>query len=185
MRGIFLSLLVVGLALIDQISKWWVIERYYKPRVFESIEASQPFFPWLTRLGQDQFPATHLEMTSFFNMVMVWNKGVSFGMFASGHDYMPFILSGAALALCAVLIVWMVRAKHWTTLIPLAMIVAGAIANVWDRIRFGGVADFFDFHYRGMHYPAFNIADCCIVMGVIALAIDGVLIEPRRIKKEA
>jgi signal peptidase II len=78
----------------------------------------------------------------------------------------------------------MKRAIRLTTLIPLAMIIAGAISNVWDRVRFGAVADFLDFHYQDIHYPAFNIADCCIVLGVIALAIDGLFLDPRSPKKE-
>jgi signal peptidase II len=130
------------------------------------------------------FPPAHIEITSFFNLVMVWNKGVSFGMFASAHDYMPYILSLSALVLCGFLVVWMKRAIRLTTLIPLAMIIAGAISNVWDRVRFGAVADFLDFHYQDIHYPAFNIADCCIVLGVIALAIDGLFLDPRSPKKE-
>ncbi len=184
LRKVLLIDSIIALFLIDQLSKWWIIEVFYKPRVFESEGATLPFFDWLVTFGQKQFPPAHIEITSFFNLVMVWNKGVSFGMFASTHDIMPYILSFAALGLAAVLAVWMVRATYLTTLIPLAMIIAGALANVWDRLRFGAVADFLDFHYQGYHYPAFNIADCCIVVGVIALAVDGLIIEPRRIHKK-
>lgn len=183
-RKVLLIDFIIALFAIDQISKWWIMEVFYKPRVFEAEGATIPFFEWMTTFGQKLFPPTHIEVTGFFNLVMVWNKGVSFGMFASTHDYMPYILGLSALALCGVLIVWMSRATRLTTLIPLAMIIAGAISNVWDRMRFGAVADFLDFHFQGFHYPAFNVADCCIVLGVIALAIDGLLIEPRSSKKE-
>lgn len=184
MRAFFLTILIAVLAILDQFSKWWVIEVFYKPRVFESEGATLPFWQWLVTFWQNQFPPTHIEVTSFFNMVMVWNKGVSFGMFASAHEYMPFILSGSAVLLSCVLVAWMTRAVYLTTHIPLAMIVAGALSNVWDRVRFGAVADFLDFHYQDIHYPAFNIADCCIVVGVIALAVDGLFIEPKRTKKD-
>lgn len=184
MRKSLLGLLIVMLVVIDQLSKWWIIEVLFKPRVFEADGATLPFFEWIITYEQKLFPPANVEVFSFFNLVMVWNKGVSFGMFASAHDVMPYILGGSALALCAVLMVWMSRAKHLTTLIPLAMIIAGAISNVWDRARFGAVADFLDFHYQNTHYPAFNIADCCIVVGVIALAVDGFFFEPKRIKKE-
>lgn len=184
MRGVFLTLFIAVLVLLDQMSKWWIIEMFFRPRVFEAQGASQPFLDWLVSYGQDLFPPARVEVTSFFNLVMVWNKGVSFGMFTSGHDVMPYILGGTALLLCVILAVWMSRAKHLTTLIPLAMIISGAIANVWDRARFGAVTDFLDFHIGDMHYPSFNIADCCIVVGVIALAIDGFFFEPKRAGKD-
>lgn len=183
MQKFFLTGLIILLAAADQLSKWWVIEVFYKPRVFEAQGTSLPFFEWFTTFGQEQAPPTSIEITSFFNLVMVWNKGVSFGMFASAHDIMPYILSGVALIMSVILGVWMRRATHLTTLIPLAMIISGALANVWDRLRFGAVADFLDFHYLDYHYPAFNIADCCIVVGVLLLAFDGVILEPRRQKK--
>lgn len=184
MQKIGLSILIVLLAFADQLSKWWVMEVFYKPRVFEADGASIPFLEWFTTFGQQQFPPVSIEITSFFNLVMVWNKGVSFGMFASAHDIMPYVLSGVALIMSVILAVWMRRATHLSTLIPLAMIISGAIANVWDRLRFGAVADFLDFHYQDIHYPAFNIADCCIVVGVLLLAFDGVILERCREKSK-
>lgn len=183
-KKIYLPIIIIFLAMLDQLCKWWVIEVFYKPRVFESEGSTLPFFDWMMAFNQTQFPPVNIEMTSFFNMVMVWNKGVSFGMFASYHDMMPYVLSGVAMIISVIMIVWMTRTNHLSTLIPLAIIVAGAIGNIWDRLRFGAVADFFDFHWGGWHYPAFNIADCCIVVGVIALAIDGLFLEPRRLKKK-
>lgn len=185
MRRVSAFLLIVALILADQISKWWVIEMFLKPRVFEAQGGTLSFLTWMMTLGQDRFPPARVEIMPYFNIVMVWNQGVSFGMLASAEAYMPYVLGGGALLMCAVLIHWMRRATYLTTLIPLAMIVAGAVGNVWDRVRFGGVADFLDFYYQEWHYPAFNIADCCIVVGVIALAVDGLLIEPRRTKKES
>ena len=184
LRKVLLLDTILAFIFIDQMSKWWIIEFYYKPRVFESEGATIPFLKWLVEFGQKQFPPAHIEITSFFNLVMVWNKGVSFGMFSSAHDMMPYILSGAALALVVGLFIWMARATHMAVRFPLAIIIAGALSNVWDRLRFGAVADFLDFHYQGWHYPAFNVADCCIVVGVIALAIDGLFIEPKRIKED-
>lgn len=184
MKKAFLGGLIVLLAMADQLSKWWVMEVFYRPRVFEADGASIPFTEWLTTFGLQQFPPAHIEVTSFFNMVMVWNKGVSFGMFASAHDIMPYVLSCVAVMMSIILGVWMSRTKYMSALIPLAMIISGAMANVWDRLRFGAVADFLDFHYQDMHYPAFNIADCCIVVGVLLLAFDGVILERCRQKKE-
>ena len=183
MQKISLVLWMLCLGLADQLSKWWIIEVYYKPRVFESEGSTLPFFEWFTTFGQKQFPPAKIEITSFFNLVMVWNKGVSFGMFASAHDVMPYVLSAVGIVMSIILGVWMKRATHLTTLVPLAMIISGALANVIDRFRFGAVADFLDFHIDDMHYPAFNIADCCIVVGVLLLAFDGLILERRRLSK--
>ncbi len=183
-RSVFLYMLIVMLVFADQLSKWWIMEVFYKPRVFEAEGASLPFFDWFTTFGQQQFPPASIEVTSFFNLVMVWNKGVSFGMFASAHEIMPYILSAVAVIMSILLAAWMRKATHLSTLIPLAMIIAGAMGNVWDRLRFGAVADFLDFHYQDLHYPAFNVADCCIVIGVLLLAFDGVILERCRDKKK-
>lgn len=60
------------------------------------------------------------------------------------------------------------------------IVIAGALGNVWDRLRFGGVIDFLDFHINDWHYPAFNIADSCIVVGVGLILIHNIFIEPKK-----
>ncbi len=177
---LLLLLCVPLLVLIDQLSKWWVIEMILRPRVFEAQGALQEFWPWFFTMGQDMFPPASIPVTNFFNIVMVWNKGVSFGMFASHAEWMPYVLGGFALIISVGMFGWFLRVAHLTIAIPLIMIIAGAISNVWDRVRFGAVADFFDFYIGNWHYPAFNIADCCIVVGVIALAFDSLILERRR-----
>lgn len=184
MQKVFLVGVIISLAFADQLSKWWLIEVFYKPRLFEADGPSLSFFEWFTTFGQQQLPPISIEITSFFNLVMVWNRGVSFGIFSSVHEIMPYVLSAVALVMAVILGVWMSRAKYLTTLIPLSMIISGAVANVWDRLRFGAVADFLDFHYQEIHYPAFNVADCCIVVGVLLLAVDGIIIERCRNKKK-
>lgn len=185
-RARYLLLLCVPLlVLIDQLSKWWVIEMFLRPRVFEAQGATQEFWPWLIATGQEMFPSAQFPVTDFFNIVMVWNKGVSFGMFASHADWMPYVLGGFALFLSAGLFGWFLRATHLFVAVPLVMIIAGAISNVWDRVRFGAVADFLDFHIGDWHYPAFNIADSCIVVGVLVLVFDALVLERRRAAKAA
>ena len=109
------------------------------------------------------------EVTSFFNLVMVWNRGVSFGMFSEHPEWMPIILTLVALAITAVLVTWLWKAETKFTAVALAMVIGGAIGNVIDRIRFGAVVDFLDFHAFGYHWPAFNIADAAIFIGVVLL----------------
>lgn len=184
MKKVILSGFIVLLAFIDQLSKWWMIEMFFRPRVMEADGESLSFLTWLFTFGQERFPPAQIEVMPFFNLVMVWNRGVSFGMFASAADFMPYILSAFALMLAIILMVWMKRAQFLSTLIPIAMVIAGALANVWDRLRFGAVADFLDFYWGDWHYPAFNIADCCIVLGVIGLAFDGLYLERRRVLKK-
>lgn len=114
-----------------------------------------------------------IEVTGFFNMVVAWNFGVSFSMFYSQHDLMPLVLSVLAIIICAGLLWWGRHNDKPLLALATGMVVGGAVGNVIDRFRFGAVADFLDFHVAGWHWPAFNVADCCIVVGVCLLLIDG------------
>ncbi len=174
-KYIYFAILIGALIKIDQWSKWFLIER-----VFKAPEASIGFVKWLTTLGQDRLAFMRTEITSFFNLVMVWNQGVSFGMFSDSHDLMPLVLSIFAIALCTIFTVWLTKSTRLMTSIPICFVIAGALSNVWDRARFGAVADFFDVHIAGYHWPAFNIADSLIVIGVILLAIDTMFFEPKQ-----
>jgi signal peptidase II len=111
-----------------------------------------------------------IEVAPFFNMVMVWNSGISFGMFAGkGMNGMVLLTVGTSL-MVLLLIEWMRRAPDHATALALAAIIGGACGNIVDRLRFGAVADFFDFHWGRYHWPAFNVADACIFLGVVVLA---------------
>lgn len=170
-RGLTCVFVILLLAFADQLSKWYVIEMFFRPLSFDADGPTLGFLTWLTKLHQEQFPFYRSEVCSIFNLVMVWNKGVSFGMFSSTHTYMPYALGIMALGLSGVFLVWMWRATSFLAALPLAMIISGALSNVWDRVRFGAVADFLDFHIGELHWPAFNIADSCIVLGVAGLAL--------------
>ncbi|MCB9944455.1 MAG: signal peptidase II [Geminicoccaceae bacterium] len=114
-----------------------------------------------------------VAVTSFFNLVLVWNTGVSFGMFSGSGDAGRWALTAMALLVGAGLMVWFFRERRNLPRLCIAMIVAGALGNVIDRLRFGAVVDFLDFHAMGYHWPAFNIADCAIVAGAVLLLVDG------------
>lgn len=118
-----------------------------------------------------------IEVTSFFNLVMVWNKGVSFGMFNSAETavYQPYALIAMALAIVIGLFMWLRKATSKLQIWGLGLIIGGALGNVIDRILYGAVADFFDFHIGGWHWPAFNIADSCICVGVFILVLESFL----------
>jgi signal peptidase II len=131
---------------LDQLSKWYILER-----------TDLPFFNAYT-------------VTPFFNLVMVWNKGVSFGMF-SGNDQ-PFILIGISLVIIVILVRWLVMARTKWISGAIGLVIGGATGNIIDRLRFGAVADFLDFHIDIYHWPAFNIADSAIFIGVVILCVD-------------
>ncbi len=151
------SALVVGLILaVDQASKFAVLA-FYSP-------ATWP-----------------LAVTPFFNLVLVWNRGVSFGLMGTNDaELQRWVLVGIALAVAAVLAVWLARGvadawQRWS----FRLIIAGAVGNAIDRVLHGAVVDFLDFHYGGWHWPAFNVADSAIVVGAVLLVADG--LRPKRV----
>jgi signal peptidase II len=113
-----------------------------------------------------------VEVAPFFNLVVVWNYGVSFGMFNSGSSEAAYIFAGLALAIVAALCVWLARAENGWIRVALGLVIGGAIGNVADRLNYGAVFDFFDFHAFGWHWPAFNVADAAITCGVACLFWD-------------
>lgn len=113
-----------------------------------------------------------IEVLPFFNLVMVWNTGISFGLFQSGSAYAPYILSAVSLVIVCGLLIWLRRASGRMETIAIGLVIGGALGNTVDRLRWGAVADFFDLHVAGYHWPAFNIADSAIVVGVGLLLID-------------
>ena len=114
-----------------------------------------------------------IEVTGFFNIVEVWNRGVSFGLFASDSPWTPYLLSALAIAISIVLIVWLRKAETTFLALALGFVIGGAIGNVFDRFIWGQVYDFLDFHAAGYHWPAFNVADAAISVGVALVLLDG------------
>ena len=108
-----------------------------------------------------------MEVTSFFNLALVWNYGVSFGMFAVLRQ--PLMLSGLSVAIICILLIWLTKNLSKLIAVALGLVIGGAIGNIVDRLRFGAVTDFLDFHIGTYHWPAFNIADSCIFIGVVLL----------------
>ena len=153
-------ILAAAVVLADQAAKWLVLD----------------FF--LTR-------ADPVEITSFFNLVLAWNRGVSFSLFHSEEAYAPFALAALALAISIGLGFWLRRVGHRWPATGIGLVIGGAVGNVIDRLRFGAVVDFLDFHWAGYHWPAFNIADSAITVGVLFLITDGLFRRPEGSKKTA
>lgn len=113
-----------------------------------------------------------IVVTDFFNLVLVWNRGVSFGMFGRLGEYGPWLLVGFALLISGALVVWLARETRMLTRLALGLVLGGAVGNAIDRLRFGAVVDFLDFHALGYHWPAFNVADSAIVIGAGLLVLE-------------
>lgn len=128
-------------------------------------------------LGGDLALFNRVEVLPFLNWVTVWNKGVSFGLFSNDLDYGRYMLIALSIVISVGFAVWAFRTRDRVHHIGIAMVIGGAIGNVIDRLRFGAVFDFIDVHAFGYHWPAFNIADSAICVGVFILMIYAFLFE--------
>ncbi len=137
--GLFVAALVL---LLDQLSKQWIL--------------------WVFSVS-GQF----IEITEFFNLALVWNTGISFGLLAEHRQ--PYLLVTAALVIVGILLGWLHKNTCRLTGWGLGLVIGGASGNIIDRVRFGAVVDFLDFHIGPYHWPAFNIADSAIFIGVVLL----------------
>ncbi len=143
--GISLATLVY---VADQAHKWYMLDVF-------GIKAMQPV---------NVFPG--------FDLVMVWNYGISYGWFASHSDMTRWILVGLKLVVSVLLVLWLARqSKAWVAA-AIGLILGGALANATDRIAHGAVADFFHFYVGSFSWYVFNIADVAIVAGVLVLIFD-------------
>lgn len=124
-------------------------------------------------------PPQTIEILPFANIVLAYNKGVSFSMMANSSTYGPYILAMVALLICAGLVWWMRKEKDKWTRVGIALIIGGAVGNVIDRFLYGAVVDFVDLHAFGYHWPAFNVADSAICIGAFLI-----LLRAFRLSKE-
>jgi signal peptidase II len=159
-----LGLAVAALAaLLDQASKLWVLHYFGEAGC-----------------------ANHLvPVTSFFDFVLTCNRGISFGFFNQpGQPGLGFLIFAVfATAVVVALAVWLYRVRSAFLAVAIGLIIGGAIGNVIDRLRLGGVVDFLYFHAGAWYWPAFNFADSAICLGVAAMLLDGLL--SRRVAPQA
>ena len=115
-------------------------------------------------------------ITNFFNVVRVHNSGAAFSFLANAGGWQRWFFTGLG-CVAAAIIVWMLHAHPGQKLFCFAMacILGGALGNVIDRVAYGHVIDFLDFHWRGMHFPAFNVADSAISVGAVCMILDELL----------
>ncbi len=111
-------------------------------------------------------PYLMAHVCDIFNIVFTWNPGTSFSMLRAVGESVPIILTIFTGGIIGFIGYYLFRRAARYEWVPLSLILGGAIGNLVDRIRFGAVVDFLDFHIGGRHWPAFNIADVCICVGV-------------------
>lgn len=139
--------IIVFVIACDQYSKFWVLNKLN-----------------LINVG-------HIEISRFFDLTMVWNRGVSFGIFRADSDFGRWALVGVTSLISILFSFWLLQSKNRFNQISLSLVIGGAIGNLIDRVRLGAVADFLNF--EGLYFPwVFNIADSAVVLGAILLAID-------------
>ena len=138
---------ILILIFLDQVTKWWIINYIMQPIKI-------------------------LPITPFFNIVLTWNSGISFGIFSNQGSFSVIILSTLATLIVFFLAVWLMKAVNKKLIIGLICIIGGAIGNIIDRVYHGAVIDFLDFHIKSYHWPAFNVADSCIFIGATLIILD-------------
>jgi signal peptidase II len=151
-RNLAIGLGVASLvAVLDQLTKLWIVELI------------------------QQRGGRFVELTDFFAIVLVMNRGVSFGMFNNDAALNGVVFSLVAAVIVVALLVWLWRAAAWLIILATGLVIGGAVGNVVDRLRLGAVVDFLDFHLGVWHFPAFNVADSAICVGVGLMVIDNLL----------
>ncbi len=132
---------------LDQLSKWWILTAVMNP-------------------------PQRIPVFDFFSLVLVYNRGVSFGIFNEAPDWSRWALIVFAVPIAVALLIWMRFAETRLLSVALGLVAGGALGNVIDRILYGAVVDFLDFHIGDWHWPAFNVADSAITVGVVLLILD-------------
>ncbi len=146
--------------LLDQWTKFWV----------------------LTSLPEHR-PVVVIE--GFWNWFRTYNKGAAFSFLSNAGGWQLWFFSLLALAVSAVLTVWLSRTprRDWAVAVPFALVIGGAIGNVIDRLRFGHVVDFIQWHYRDFYWPAFNIADASIVVGAVLIVVTSLFVDQNKSRR--
>ncbi len=122
-----------------------------------------------------------VTLTPFFDLVLVWNRGVSYGLFPQQSSLGRWALILFAVAATLALAVWLARTVTPLAAVAIGLVIGGALGNAIDRILYGAVADFFSFHAFGYQWYVFNIADAAIVAGVVGLLYESLFGGPKKV----
>ena len=145
--GFGVAMLILAL---DQFSKWWMLSVFELP--YRGI----------------------VEVLPFFDLAMVWNPGVSFGMMNGSGEMGRWFLMALSLTIVGILAFWLPRAKNRLLVVAIGFVIGGALGNLVDRVRYGAVVDFIQLHAGTHAFYVFNIADSAISIGVALLLWDAI-----------
>jgi signal peptidase II len=154
--GIVTALAAFGL---DRLSKYIMIERVMRP---EGVTET-PFYT-----------SKVIHLLPIFDLRLLWNPGISFSFFNSGAPLTVHILLAVRVVITLGLMWYMMRQTSRWMLFATGLIVGGALGTIFDQVTFGMVADFLDFHVGEWHFPAFNVSDSCISIGVFLWLLDAI-----------
>ena len=117
-----------------------------------------------------------ISVIPFFNLTYVHNTGAAFSLLSDAGGWQRWLFALLAAAISVVLVVWLAKLKKHESLLAasLAMILGGALGNLIDRVAYGYVIDFLDVYYKSWHWPAFNIADSAITLGVMLMLLESI-----------
>ncbi len=158
-----LGLIIAALVFVaDQVSKTVIVEWVFRP---DGVTAT----PYITR--------QLIEVLPMFQLRLAWNPGISFSLFNSGETVTVALLIAVQLCIVGVLLWWLRQGETRLMKTGIGFIAGGAFGNIVDRIHYGAVVDFLDFHAAGYHFPTFNLADTCISAGVGIWLLDAYLMR--------
>jgi len=148
----YLTAIIVIIA--DQITKFWIIDKI-------------------------MLPPRIITINEYFNIVLTWNNGISFGLFNNDNKINALVISSIAIVIILFLIRLLSKAETKKLNIGFGLIIGGAVGNIVDRSIYGAVMDFLDLHIGTYHWPAFNIADSSITIGAIILIVDSLFSQKK------
>lgn len=163
-RFLIFAAVILGIIVVDQVTKDYLIYL---------ITGGVPAFADAFELVPVSYLMAHV--TDFFNVLFTWNPGASFSILRGVGEYAPMFIIVSTGAIVGFLIYYAIRCACRFEQWPVVLIIGGALGNLIDRVRFGAVIDFLDFHIGGIHWPAFNVADTFIVMGVALYMINWII----------
>ena len=146
--------LAATVVLLDQLTKLWIVGQF--------------------SLGESRY------VSGIFNLVRAHNEGAAFSFLSDAGGWQRWAFSLLAAVISVVIALWIARLPVQRKLegLALALILGGALGNLYDRLTLGYVVDFLDFHWSASHFPAFNIADSGISVGAVLLILDGFINKP-------
>ena len=154
------ALAAIAVLIADQASKLWLLDR-------------------LKMVDHER-----IVITPFFDIYLVWNTGISYSLFTQTTEAGRWTLLAITAAATLLLGIWLWRVASRRVALGLGAIIGGALGNGFDRLARGAVVDFCDFHVLGWSFYVFNLADTAITLGVVILAVDGLLADRSARKQE-